>query len=101
MPARPDLEILQVWCVSTSHLQEHDCELLADTDRLVVQDYAEGFWVAVPYGDEIPEYLDTLQAHGFSRALGLILSIAVSHNVDYLKIDADAPIYSFLPQFHW
>jgi hypothetical protein len=101
------LELSKAWDVSTVHITQSDANLLEaaeeETNYPVVHSYREGFWLVVPDNDGWNELIRTncLEKFGFSPSISLILSIARNHKVRYVRIDADAPIYDFLPEYHW
>jgi len=96
------LEISRVWTVNTFHISGDDAKILSQIAELVVLEYREGFWVTVPDAEEIDaKFTDRLCEAGLSPAVGHILSVASGQAVEFVRIDADGPIYSFLPQFHW
>lgn len=100
MKAQQELEIARVWRVSTGHITEDDSRVLSQiADDLVVYEYVEGFMLVVPAEDELDT--DELIKRGLSPAVGHILSVATGHAVEYVMIDRDAPVYDFLPQYHW
>jgi hypothetical protein len=94
------LEIRRLWTINTCHITGEDANALGQCEDLGVEEYREGFWVAVPddFGDGI---LETLTDFGFSPSVGHILSVAHSHEIDFVRIDADGPICAFLHQYHW
>jgi len=99
MKATTKLELARVWIVSTKHISHDDANRLSSIPDITVTEYPEGFWVTVPPADDFD--LKLLSARGLSDAFGHALSVAIDHRVEYLKIDADGPIYEFLAQFHW
>ncbi len=104
MKAKPieQLEISRVWTVSTVHISGSDSRVLSQIADLPVLEYPEGFWLTVPDAEELDaKFIDRLCEVGLSPAVGHILSVAGRQAVEFVRIDADGPIYSFLPQFHW
>jgi hypothetical protein len=103
------MDIGKVWEVSTVHITQNDAALLETPDsELVAFPYAEGVWVLVPDDDAWGDMYDNSRYEdswfgyvGFSPAVSHILSIARSHKIRYVRLDADAEIYDFLEEHHW
>jgi len=101
-PPPERLEIQRLWSVSTGHITSDDAKLLSQVNvDLVVTEYSEGFWVMVPPEGVSDAFLRELTAAGLSTAIGHILSVASSNNIDWVHFDSIAPLYTFLDQFHW
>ena len=101
MKPTEQLEISRVWTVSTVHISGDDPRILNQIVDLVVLEYPEGFWLTVPDEEIDDKFIASLCKAGLSPAVGHILFVASRHAVEFVRIDADGPIYSFLPQFHW
>ena len=103
MKAQEQLEILRVWTVSTQHISHTDATQLSEFGALCVYEYGEGFWIMVPDASELTDddLLADLRSADFSPAIGNILTIASKSAVEFVRLDADGPVYTFLPQFHW
>lgn len=97
------LEIVRVWIINTVHIREKDSRVLSQVPDLAVCEYREGFWIMVPDEHEfrVMRLVERLVEAGLSSAVGHILSVASGQAVEYVKLDADGPVYDFLPQFHW
>jgi len=100
-------EVSRAWEVSISHIKEIDAEalemLVEESPHLIVHQYREGFWLAVPDDTDWATIEDECYFgnSGFSVAIPHILSIARGHKFQYVHLDADAPLYEFLPEYHW
>jgi hypothetical protein len=101
------LELSKTWDVSMTHITKGDATLLEccveESSEIYVHQYREGFWLLVP-SDEVWEELmekNFFATHGFSGMITHLLSIARSHNVRYVRLDADGPVYDYLQEFHW
>ena len=102
------IEIQRVFMASTSHVTAEDMALLnPDCAVLVITDYKEGAWIHVPTAETFVDagadagLLDALEEAGYTSAVGHLLSVARSHSCDWLRLDADGPIYDFFAQYHW
>ena len=101
--ATSPLEIARLWHVSTSHITDADSRILHDECPYIgVLAYKEGWWINVPDGPDLTdELLNALLTYGLSPCVGHILTVARSHLCDWVRLDADAPVYDFLPQYEW
>jgi len=101
------LETGLVWHVSTQHMSQEDSNILDgmndEVNLLIVHRYAEGFWVIVPDYEDLRLWIeqDKLAELGMTPAVGSIMSIALAHKIQVVRFDADAPVYTFLPTWHW
>jgi len=104
------LELSKTWDVSTMHISRADADLLgilAEEGQFVVHRYLEGFWLIVPDDDAWEELIQEEEGQSYFMSVGLtaavsnILAIARAHKIRYVRLDADAPTYDFLDEYHW
>ena len=90
--------------MSSVHISEDDSKLLDDDNPFIsVVVYKYGWWLHVSCEETCNNaaFVEHLTDYGFSPSIGHMLSVARSHACDWIKLDADAPIYDFLEQYHW
>lgn len=108
--------VLTVLEASTGHVLKSDMEALEDGDPLCMPrlDMATGLphtFVPSPviayryeFGAFVflsEDYLEELDATGYSKAFKDLYRWALSHGCKYLQLDSDATIYPELPWHKW
>ena len=101
---RNQLEIFRVWDISTCHISKEDADRLPASGNLSADPYREGCWVCVPDKAELADeqFMTRLQVDDkLTPSIGLILTIAESKGIGWIRLDSAGPIYDFLPVYHW
>lgn len=98
MKALEALEIARVWRVSTIHIQGEDARQLEQCRDRAVAQHADGWLITLPDAAEVPT---NWLGRTWTPAMTHLLSIALSHGVEYVLLERNGPIYDFLQQYHW
>lgn len=100
-------EIQKMLVVSTAHISKDDNFILSTFGDaggptcLVVDQYPYGYivWVGSYSSDE--DYPVQIVNEGMSKEFIALMELAEQLDCEYLKVDADGPIYDDLPTFEW
>ncbi len=95
--------------ISTSHLSEHDCERLGDSNpdyenaEIRILEHEYGFILTgFLHEDETDEeYANHLVSRGFTREFADLVNLLKLHGAQWINFDIDGPEIDELPTYEW
>jgi hypothetical protein len=98
-PQLHEYEIQNTLIVSTSHIPQEEAEWLGNSY------YPAAFWAFKDYGwiFWIPSEMETFEIvlGRFPHNVQMLMQLAMSLDCEFLRIDADGPVYKNLPTWEW